>query len=149
LPQLLRDALPCIPLLLRTNPFMERLKVCLFCDRRIPGHMAVCSVHSGWYKQYKNELWFKELRAAQDKQHHIEAQESSLDAYLSANSTKTEPILHKIIAQSGTNRLTTEMKARIDSLRKNGMGYRKIARVIELNENTIKSYLARKGKVCV
>ena len=106
---------------------MITTRLCALCDRKIPDTWIVCKEHYPDYQESKDEEWFKMLAATARRQFEQD---------------NIENLMGKVF-RTKKKRLTDDEKRAIRFLRFKGLGYRNIAKVLGISQETIRSYLDR------
>lgn len=119
----------------------DRLKVCALCMNRIKKDHVVCEEHISDMELYRNTQWFIELCQMQERQYQIDLEEFTL-----ARGGKL-PSLAEKGSKSRSKQLTYTQKREIERLYGEGIGDRKIAKLIKINYNTVRNYLYRFRKL--
>jgi DNA-directed RNA polymerase specialized sigma24 family protein len=109
-------------------------RVCALCDTVIPDSHVVCKEHYEEYKLYKDEPWFKELASAARRQFEIDNEETAIQMGDFSKITQTR------------RKLTESEKKLIIQYVKKGIGSINIAKILDLNSNTVESFIQRYKK---
>jgi DNA-directed RNA polymerase specialized sigma24 family protein len=115
----------------------DLVKVCALCERTIPYHQVVCKEHMPELEMYHKDTWFIELVAAQQRQYEIDLAELKLSTF----GIQKE---HKLV--KSYTKLTYNDKLRIQQLYRNGLGYRRIAKTLQLPLGIVNMYIHRNKK---
>lgn len=119
----------------------NNFKLCALCDARINKQFVVCKDHMADMELYRNEQWFQELVRMQERQYQIDVEEYTL------LTRSNLPTLPEKRSKSRGKQLTNEEKFSILKLYNSGLGDRRIAKALNLEYHTVRTYLWRYRKM--
>lgn len=109
-------------------------RICAMCDSIVPDSHVVCKTHYQEYKLYKDEPWFKELADAARRQFEIDNEETAIQM---GDFSKVP---------QNRRKLTESDKKLIVQYFKKGLGSISISKILDLNNNTVESFIQRYKK---
>lgn len=115
--------------------YMQNLKkLCALCETGIGAYDIVCKEHIAELELYEKESWFQALVEAQQRQYEIDtAQQRAFVFGVSIDHKSTKPYV----------KLTKTNIKDIHALVKQGLGWRRIARQLQLNPRTVNKFIYR------
>lgn len=116
----------------------QRIKTCVLCDTKVEPYHVSCLKCLPLYLTYKNTIWMKDLVNAQRKQFEIDLIEYSNDKDTLINIDRFYPAQKK---EKPYKKLSETDKKSIIQLKENGLGWRKISRILQLYPYTVKKFI--------
>lgn len=129
-------------MLYETN--QNRFKICALCDNRILKDHVVCEVHLPDLELYRNDFWFQELCRMQQRQYEIDVEEYWF--FVRGGNVHPNTVSTKVKSTKPRLKLSYSQKNNILSLNKQGLGWRKIAKKLNIPAYLVNKFLYRLNK---